>query len=95
MNNKKLVLFTLVLSLFFSPCLAFSQEAFSYQNSKGKAYYLFSKEVKLKNSDKIRKIFYFSKDPNNKKGQAVEEIPESKIVSETKNGLPVLKNKSK
>jgi len=99
MNRQRIILFkilTLVIfSVFFNPQLALSQEAFSYQNSKGKTYYLFSKDVKLKNSEKARKIFYFTKDPNNKKGKPVLEVPEDKVVSETKNGLLVLKNKSK
>ena len=59
----------------------------------GRTYYLFSKEVPLKNSDKVQTIYYFAKDPNNKKGTPLAAVPEGKMVSETKNGLPVLKNK--
>ena len=59
----------------------------------GKIYYLFSKNVALKNSGKVSKIYFFSKDPNNAKGDPVIQLPEGKIVSEGKNGVPILKNK--
>ena len=59
----------------------------------GATYYLYSMEVKLKNSDKVRTNYFFGKDPNNKKGTPLAAVPEGKMVSETKNGLPVLKNK--
>ncbi len=88
---KKISLLILILMLSYTQ--AYAQEHYSHTNSKGKTYYLFSKQVKLKNSEKTRIIYYFSKDANNKKGVALKEIPENKIVSETKNGLPVLKNK--
>ena len=72
---------------------AYAENPYSHTNSKGKTYYLYSKEVQLKNSDKTRIIYYFSKDSENKKGKALAEVPKNKVVSETKNGLPVLKNK--
>jgi len=59
----------------------------------GKTYYLFKKDVPLKNSDKVQTIYYFAKDPNNKKGTALAEVPEGKVVSETKTGMLVLKKK--
>ena len=60
----------------------------------GRTYYLFSKAVPLKNSDKVQTIYFFAKDPNNKKGTPLASVPEGKMVSETKNGLLVLKNKA-
>ena len=59
----------------------------------GKTYYLFSKDVPLKNSDKVQTIYFFGKDKVNKKGGVpLSAVPEGKIVSETKSGLPILKN---
>ena len=58
----------------------------------GKTYYLFSKDVPLKNSDKVQTIYYFAKAPNNSKGTALSEVPTGKVVSETKTGMLVLKN---
>ena len=61
----------------------------------GKTYYLFSKAVPLNNSDNVTTIYYFAKDPNNVKGEPVTQIPAGKMVSEGKNGVPILKNKKK
>ena len=61
----------------------------------GKTYYLFSKDVPLKNSDKVQTIYYFAKDPNNPKGTPLSAVPAGKMVSETKSGLPILKNDTK
>lgn len=58
----------------------------------GRTYYLFSKEVPLKNSDKVQTIYFFAKDANNKKGKPLASVPEGKLVSETKTGMLVLKN---
>jgi len=70
-------------------------EHFSHESKKlGKTYYLFSKDVTLKSTGKVQRIYYFAKDPKNKKGKPVAVLPEGKMVSETKNGLPVLKNKT-
>lgn len=66
---------------------------YSHKSSKGRTYYLFKKEVPLKNSDKIQTIYYFAKDPANKKGTPLANVPEDRMVSETKNGLLVLKKK--
>lgn len=68
---------------------------YSHKSSKGKTYYLFSREQKLKNSDKVITMYYFAKDPNNSKGKPVPEVPADREVSETKNGLLVLKKKKK
>ena len=59
----------------------------------GKTYYLFKKEVPLKNSDKISTIYYFAKDPNNSKGTPLSKVPADRVVSETKTGMLVLKKK--
>lgn len=67
---------------------------YSHESSKsGKTYYLFKKEVPLKNSEKVQTIYYFSGDPENKKGTPLAEVPAGKVVSETKTGMLVLKNK--
>ena len=58
----------------------------------GKTYYLFSKDVPLENSDKVQTIYYFAKDPNHPKGTPLSAVPAGKMVSETKSGLPILKN---
>lgn len=68
-------------------------DAYAHTNSKGNTYYLFHKEVPLKNSDRVQTIYYFSKDPKNPKGVPLAKVPEDRIVSETKNGLPVLKKR--
>ena len=58
----------------------------------GKTYYLFSKDVSLKNSDKVQTLYYFAKDPNNANGTPVSKVPAGKVVSEMKNGVPTLMN---
>ena len=59
----------------------------------GKEYFLFKKEVDLKNSDKKSTIYFFAKDPENKKGTPVAAIPADRVVSETKTGMLVLKKR--
>ena len=79
-------------------CLApYAQAAdpYAHTNSKGNTYYLFSKDVQRKNSKTVQTIYYFAKDPKNKKGKPVEKVPDDRQVSETKNGLLVLKKKVK
>ena len=56
---------------------------------------MFSKEVPLKNSDKVQTIYFFAKDADNPKGKPLASVPEGKMVSETKTGMLVLKNKAK
>ena len=58
----------------------------------GKTYYLFSKDVPLKNSDKVHTIYFFAKEPTHATGTPVSAVPAGKMVSETKSGLPILKN---
>ena len=66
---------------------------YAYTNAEGKAYYLFSCEQKVRNSDKTFTMYYFAFDPKNKKGKPLYQVPDDRKVSETKNGLPVLKKK--
>lgn len=61
--------------------------AYSYTNSKGNSYILHSKETTLKNG-KQQRIYYFAKE---EKDGALDAVPEGYMVSESKNGLPVLK----
>ena len=61
--------------------------AYSHTNSKGKTYILHSKTTVLKNG-REQTIYYFGKE---KKEGALDAVPEGYIVSESKNGLPVLK----
>lgn len=61
----------------------------------GKTYYLFMKEVPLKNSDKTSTIYWFAKEPTSEKGTPVGKVPDDRVVSETKTGMLVLKSKKK
>lgn len=62
--------------------------AYSYTNAKGNTYYLHMKETTLKSGNK-QTIYFFSKEIKDE--GALDEVPEGRVVSETKNGLPVLK----
>ena len=67
---------------------------YSHTSEKlGRTYFLFKKDVPLKNSDKTQTIYFFAKDKNNEKGTPLAEVPEDKVVSETKSGMLVLKKK--
>lgn len=83
-----------ILLVAFSSNALSKPEHYSHTNSKGRTYYLFKKEVTLKNSDKVQTIYYFAKDPNNKKGTPMTSVPDDRVVSETKRGLLVLKKKT-
>ncbi len=61
--------------------------AFSHTNSKGVAYILHSRITTLKNGNS-QTIYFFSK---TKKEGALDAVPGGYEVSESKNGLPVLK----
>lgn len=65
------------------------RKALPYQhtNSKGKTYLLHSKETHLKNG-RTQVIYFFAKA---EKDGALEVVPDGYEVSETPNGLPVLK----
>ncbi|GAB4582058.1 MAG: hypothetical protein Fur0022_48110 [Anaerolineales bacterium] len=61
--------------------------AYSYKNSKGVTYYLHSSKTTLK-SGKEQTLYYFAKEI---KQGALDAVPSGYSVSESKNGLPVLK----
>lgn len=61
--------------------------AYSYTNSKGRTYFLHSKVVELKGG-RTQPLYYFAKEVGE---GALDAVPEGKVVSESKNGLPVLK----
>ncbi len=63
--------------------------AYTYTNSKGATYILHSRETTLTNGRK-QTIYFFAK---TEKDGALDSVPEGYEVSETKNGLPVLKRK--
>jgi hypothetical protein len=61
--------------------------AYSYTNSKGSTYYLHGRETTLKNGT-TRTLYFFAKEV---KDGSLDEVPDGYVVSESKNGLPVLK----
>ncbi len=61
--------------------------AFSHTNSKGVAYILHSRTTTLKNGNS-QTIYFFAK---TEKEGALDAVPAGYAVSESKNGLPVLK----
>ena len=61
--------------------------AFSHTNSKGVAYILHSRTTTLKNGNS-QTIYFFAK---TEKEGALDAVPTGYQVSESKNGLPVLK----
>lgn len=62
--------------------------AFSVKNSKGVEYFLNTKAVQLRNGRPGR-VYFFSKDV--RPDTVLEAVPDGYAVSESKNGLPVLK----
>lgn len=61
--------------------------AFSHTNSQGKTYFLHARETILK-SGSTQTIYFFA---GEQKEGALDSVPAGYVVSETKNGLPVLK----
>ncbi len=61
--------------------------AFSYTNKKGVTYILHSK-TKTTSTGKVQTLFFFAKE---KKEGAIDAVPAGYKVTETANGLPVLK----
>ncbi len=61
--------------------------AFSFTNSKDRTYFLHKRDTQLKNG-RTQTIYFFAKEV---KDGALDAVPEGYIVSESKNGLPVLK----
>ena len=62
---------------------------YTYTNTKGNEYILHSRVTTLKNG-KTQTIFFFAREP---KEGALTDLPEGYEVSESRNGLPVLKKK--
>ncbi|MEN4042047.1 MAG: hypothetical protein ROW39_06870 [Anaerolineaceae bacterium] len=63
--------------------------AYQHKNAKGNTYYLHSRVTLLRNG-KEQRIFYFAKEV---KEGAIDAVPAGYVVSETQNGLPVLRKK--
>lgn len=84
-----IILFTLMSLMPISA----EETPYSHTSSKGKTYYLYSREQKLKNSDKVITMYFFAKTPKHEKGTPVYKVPGDRLVSETKTGLLVLKKK--
>ena len=61
--------------------------AFSFTNSKGRTYFLHRKDTTLKNG-RTQTIYFFAKEV---KDGAMDAVPAGYVVSESRNGLPVLK----
>ncbi len=77
-----------------SPATAAEVKPYSHASKKlGKTYYLFSKEVTLKNSDNVSTIYFFASDATNEKGTPVAKVPVDREVGETKTGMLVLRKK--
>jgi hypothetical protein len=72
----------------YSPTKKEKIMAFSFTNSKGNTYYLHSKDTTLK-SGRVQTLYFFAKAVKDE--GALDAIPEGYEVSESKNGLPVLK----
>ena len=62
--------------------------AFSFTNSKGNTYFLHSKVTTLKNG-REQTLYFFAKTVKDE--GALDAVPAGYEVSESKNGLPVLK----
>ena len=65
--------------------------AYSYTNSRGRTYYLHGKTTTLK-SGRQQTIYFFAKDVREE--GSLNAVPAGYVVSESKNGLPVLKRAS-
>lgn len=61
--------------------------AYAFTNSKGKTYFLHKKDTTLKNG-RQQTIYFFAREV---KEGAQDSVPEGYVVSESRNGLPVLK----
>jgi hypothetical protein len=65
--------------------------AFKHTNSKGRTYYLHSRQTTLKNGGQ-QTIYFFA---GSVKEGALDSVPAGYMVVESRNGLPVLKKASK
>lgn len=61
--------------------------AYKVKNSKGNEYYLHKRDTVLKNG-RTQTIYFFAKEV---KDGSLDAVPAGYMVSESKNGLPVLK----
>ena len=61
--------------------------AYTHTNSQGKSYILHCRNTTLKNGN-TQTIYFFAKE---EKEGSLDSVPTGYVVSETKNGLPVLK----
>ena len=61
--------------------------AFAFENSKGRTYFLHKKDTTLKNGRK-QTIYFFAREV---KDGSLDAVPDGYMVSESRNGLPVLK----
>lgn len=62
--------------------------AFSFTNSKGKTYFLHEK-VRILKSGAKSSLYFFAKEVKDE--GSLDAVPAGYMVSESKNGLPVLK----
>ena len=65
--------------------------AFTYTNSKGSAYILHARITTLKNGS-TQTIYFFA---NMEREGVLDKVPDGYEVSESKNGLPVLKRSTR
>lgn len=61
--------------------------AYAHTNSKGKIYFLHGRETNLKNK-RTQLIYFFAKE---EREGALDAVPQGYIVSESRNGLPILR----
>jgi len=61
--------------------------AYAFENSKGNTYYLHKKDTTLKNG-RQQTIYFFAREV---KDGSLDAVPAGYEVSESRNGLPVLK----
>lgn len=66
---------------------------YSHTNSKGVTYYLFTSVTKLRGG-KEQRIYYFSKSPDNAKGEATDLPADREVAENARNGFLVLKKKA-
>lgn len=65
--------------------------AFEYTNKKGQKYYLYQKDVQLRGSGKVQRIYFFKRESG---AGVLNEVPSGYSVMEIeRTGLPVLKKK--
>ena len=65
--------------------------AYKYTNTKGKAYYLHAK-VRVLKSGKKQSLYYFAQTV---KDGSLDALPQGYVVTESPNGLPLLKKSNK